>query len=143
MRNPRELDWLIESDGKTSREAKYKTTATFGHDVGTELKEAVYSVTFTAAGGEWKLMQAKTATKLTAPRGGSFEERLAKTGHEFAFLDLNHHPADVWYRKLRTAMRPMGYQWMEGDWSKCFDGVIYAKTMAGSEMIEMEEKEPK
>jgi erythromycin esterase-like protein len=129
-------------DGRVKREAKYATTVTFGHEVCKAIGKDVYSVTFTAARGEWKLMQFEKANQLRAPRKGSLEEMMTDAGLTNAFLDMKAPPAGGdWLRKQRLVMRPMGYQDMEAVWSDVFDGVIFTKTMTPSEMIEVKDKD--
>lgn len=140
MRNPKGVDWLTEASGRLKREAKYADTVTFGHDVCQAIGKDVYSVTFTAAGGEWKLMQFETANKLRPPRKGSLEELMVDAGLTNAFVDLKAPAAGGEWLKKRLVMRPMGYGDMEAAWPEVFDGVVFTKTMTASEMIEVEDK---
>jgi erythromycin esterase len=142
MRNPMGIDWMVEKDGGVKREAKYATTVTFGHEVYKVIGKDVYSVTFTAANGEWKLMQFEQANRLRGPRKGSLEEMFTDAGLTNAFLDLTSSTAGGdWLRKQRLVMRSMGYQDMEAVWPDVFDGVIFIKTMTPSERIEVEDKD--
>lgn len=140
-RSPQDIDWLVEQDGGgEKREAKYAKTVTFGDEVCKAMGAEVYSVAFTAAEGEWKLMQMKTANKLAAPRAGSLEDLMSKAGLTNAFLDLNNSPAGgEWLKKQRWTMRPMGYANMEAIWPRSFDGVVFTKTMTPSEAVEAED----
>ncbi len=132
--------WLTEKDGSLKREAKYAKTVTFGGEVCKVMGADVYSVAFTAAKGEWKLMQNKEAVvKLAAPRTGSLEDMMTKAGFDNAFLDLKTPAAGgEWLGKRRWVMRPMGYADMEALWPRSFDGVIFTKTMTPSEAVEGE-----
>jgi erythromycin esterase len=139
-RGVRDIDWLVEADGGVKRQAKYAKTVTFGDEVCKVLKGEVYSVAFTAADGEWKLMQHKEAVKLADPRAGSLEDLMVKAGLTNAFLDLKAPPAGgEWLGKRRWVMRPMGYGDMEALWPRSFDGVIFTKTMTPSEAIEADD----
>lgn len=140
MRNPKSIDWLTEADGRLKRETKYADTVTFGHDVCKAIGKEVYSVTFTAADGEWKLMQFEKANRLRPPRKGSLEELMADAGLANAFVDLKNPAAGGDWLRKRLVMRPMGYADMEAAWPEVFDGVIFTKTMTASEMIEVEDK---
>ncbi len=139
MRNPKGIDWLTEAGGRLKREAKYADTVTFGHDVCKAIGKEVYSVTFTAADGEWKLMQFEKANQLRSPRKGSLEELMVDAGLTNAFVDLKSPPAGGDWLRKRLVMRPMGYGDMEAAWPEVFDGVIFTKTMTPSEMIEVDD----
>jgi erythromycin esterase len=142
MRNQKMIDWLVPKDGSIKREPKYKGTVTFGHDVCKVIGGEVYSITFTAAEGRWKLMQFEDANRLASPRKGSIEDLMVKADLHHAFLDLKNPPAGgEWLRKQRLVMRPMGYQEMEAIWPDVFDGVVFIRKMTPSEMIEIEEKD--
>lgn len=142
-RSPKDIDWLVEQDGGgVKREAKYAKTETFGDEVckDKEVGKEVYSVAFTAAEGEWKLMQAKAANKLAGPRGGSLEDLMTKAELTNAFLDLKNPAAGgEWLKKQRWTMRPMGYANMEALWPRSFDGVVFVKTMTPSESVEADD----
>jgi len=139
-RGVRDIDWLVEADGGIKRETKYAKTVTFGDEVCKALGAEVYSVTFTAAEGEWKLMQHKQPVKLEDPRAGSLEDLMSKAGLTNAFLDLKNPSAGgEWLGKRRWVMRPMGYGNMEAIWPRSFDGVIFTKTMTPSEAVEVED----
>jgi erythromycin esterase len=140
LRNPKGIDWVVPKDGGLKREARYADTTTFGHEVCKAVGKDVYSVTFTADDGEWKLMQTEEANRLAPARKGSFEDLMVQAGHANAFLDLKAPPAGgEWLRKQRLSMRPMGYQEMEAVWPDVFDGVIFTRTMTPSEMIEVDD----
>jgi erythromycin esterase len=135
-RGVRDIDWLVEKDGGLKREARYAKTVTFGDEVCKAMGKEVYSVAFTAAEGEWKLMQFKEANTLAAPRAGSLEDLMSKAGLTNAFLDLKAPPAGgEWLAKKRWVMRPMGYGDMEALWPRSFDGVVFTKTMTPSEAV--------
>lgn len=140
-RSPKDIDWLVEQDGGgVKREAKYGKTVTFGDEVCKAMGAEVYSVAFTAAEGEWKLMQNKEPVKLAGPRAGSLEDLMCKAGLTNAFLDLKDPPAGgEWLKKQRWTMRPMGYANMEALWPRSFDGVVFLKTMTPSEAVEAED----
>lgn len=139
-RGVRDIDWLVEKDGGLKREAKYAKTVTFGDEVCKVLKGEVYSVAFTAADGEWKLMQHKEAVTLADPRAGSLEDLMCKAGLTNAFLDLKAPAAGgEWLAKRRWVMRPMGYGDMEAIWPRSFDGVVFTKTMTPSEAVEADD----
>jgi erythromycin esterase len=125
-RGVRDIDWLVEKDGSVKREARYAKTVTFGDEVCKAMGADVYSVAFTAAEGEWKLMQNKQAVTLADPRAGSLEDLMCKAGLTNAFLDLKAPPAGgEWLGKRRWVMRPMGYGDMEAIWPRAFDGVVF------------------
>jgi erythromycin esterase len=135
-RGVRDIDWLVEKDGSLKREARYAKTVTFGDEVCKAMGKEVYSVAFTAAEGEWKLMQFKEANKLADPRAGSLEAMMVKAGLTNAFLDLKAPSAGgEWLGKKRWVMRPMGYADMEAVWPRSFDGVVFTKTMTPSEAV--------
>ncbi len=139
-RGIRDVDWLVEKDGGLKREARYAKTTTFGGEVCKALGAEVYSVAFTAAEGEWKLMQNKQAVKLADPRAGSLEDLMCKAGLTNAFLDLKAPPAGgEWLGKRRWVMRPMGYGDMEAIWPRSFDGVVFTRTMIPSEAVEVDD----
>ena len=134
-RNLRGVDTLVGQDGGgVKREAKYAKAVTFGDEVCKTLGAEVYSVAFTAGGGEWKLVQHKKAVPLADPRAGSVEELFVKAGTGDAFLDLKAPAAGgEWLRTKRLAMRPLGYADMEAVWPRVFDGVVFVKRMTPSE----------
>ncbi len=139
-RGVRDIDWLVEKDGSLKREAKYAKTVTFGDEVCKAMGADVYSVAFTAAEGEWKLMQNKEPVTLADPRAGSLEDLMSKAGLTNAFLDLKAPAAGgEWLGKRRWVMRPMGYGDMEAIWPRSFDAVVFTKTMTPSEAVEVED----
>ena len=135
-RGVRDIDWLVDKEGSLKREAKYAKTVTFGDEVCKAVGADVYSVTFTAAEGEWKLVQNRQAVTLADPRAGSLEDLMSKAGLTNAFLDLKTPAAGgEWLGKRRWVMRPMGYADMEAIWPRSFDGVLFTKTMTPSEAV--------
>ena len=140
-RGVKDIDWLVpRDDGGIKREAKYAKTVTFGDEVCKAMGKEVYSVAFTAADGEWKLVQHKEAVKLADPRDGSLEHLLCQAGLTNAFLDLKTPPAGgEWLGKRRWVMRPLGYADMEALWPRSFDGVVFTRTMTPSEAVEAED----
>jgi erythromycin esterase len=136
MREPKEID---DPDSKPSK--AYADTITFGHDVCKVLKDEVYSVAFTAAEGEWKLVQFPRANKLKAPAKGSLEDLFVQAGCDNAFLDFRKPAKGGEWLNEKQTMRPLGYGNMISKWPTHFDGVVFTKTMKPSVLIEMKEDE--
>jgi erythromycin esterase len=126
-------------ESKTPRtQALYKETVTLGNEAWKQLGKEIYSVAFTAAEGEWKLCWwgKERAVKLQPPMPGSLEDYFARTGYEFAFLNLRNLPEpSAWLKEKRVA-RPMGYADMEASWPDHFDGFVFTKKMYGSDRVE-------
>jgi erythromycin esterase len=134
MRNP---GTITEAGRPTPR---YQHTVTLGHDVSRALGRDVYSVMFLAAEGETKLPWADTPTRLKPPPAGSLDDLFARAGCVNAFVDFRAGvgaPAGEWLRVRRFA-RPLGYSPMLADWTDVFDGVVFTKTMFGSDRIDDE-----
>ena len=119
----------------------YADTFTFGNEVYKVLKDDVYSVAFTAAEGEWKLVQFPKANKLKPPEKGSLEDLLVQAGCDNAFLDFRKHADGGTWLKDKLTMRPLGYRNMTSKWPTHFDGVMFTKTMKPSVLMDMKEDE--
>jgi len=131
MRNP----GTVTEVGRPN--SRYKDSVTLGHDVGRVLGPDAYSVMFLAAEGETKLPWADRPRRLPPPPAGSLDDLFARAGCANAFVDFRQGvaaPAGEWLR-VRRAARPLGYTPMLADWTEVFDGVVFTKTMFGSDGI--------
>lgn len=139
QRNPDKLKRIAIVDGKVvnPRETApaYENTITLGHAAWKELADDIYSVAFIAADGEFKLPWWDAARRLDPVVDGSFEDLFSRAGFQTAFLDLKRRgDGGEWLTERRLA-RPMGHVYLEGDWTQSFDGLVFTKTMTGSDRL--------
>ena len=50
-----------------------------------------------------------------------------------AVIDFRGLGEDGKWLKKSLAARPLGHQYMKSDWTEVFDGIVFTKTMFGSE----------
>jgi erythromycin esterase len=113
--------------------SQYRDTITMGHDVWKALGKETYTLAFTAAEGEAKLPWFAKANRLEPPEDGSLEDLLLKAGCTNAVIDFRGLGEDGKWLKKSIAARPLGHQYMKSDWTGVFDGIVFTKTMFGSE----------
>ncbi|MBI3862132.1 MAG: erythromycin esterase family protein [Planctomycetia bacterium] len=140
MRNPATVKMLaIGEDGRpiSPRESRtiYDKTVTLGHAAWQELGDDIYSITFTAAEGEFKLPWWTDARKLGPVVPGSIEDLMLKAGFQNAFVDLKRRGDGGQWLAEALAARPMGHVYTEADWTRVFDGFIFTRTMTGSDLV--------
>jgi erythromycin esterase len=113
--------------------SQYRDTITMGHNVWKALGKEAYTLAFTAAEGEAKLPWFAKANRLGLPEDGSLEDLLLKAGFTNAVIDFRSLGEDAKWLKKGIAARPLGHQYMKSDWTEVFDGIVFTKTMFGSE----------
>ncbi|MHC4598155.1 MAG: erythromycin esterase family protein [Planctomycetota bacterium] len=105
----------------------YEHTVPMGETVHRAFKEEAYTIMFTAHHGAWGNPFFGGRTLKPAVRG-SLEDLLHEAGFKYAFVDFRSLPDDHWLRGKLLA-RPLGYTWMEADWTKVFDGLFFTDAM--------------
>jgi erythromycin esterase len=101
-----------------------------GGEVYPVLGAQMYSIGFTAAAGRFGPYWQTPAT-LAPPPAGSMEAYFVEAGLTNAFLDLRAVPAGgEWLRAVYA--RPFGYGYLQGDWTRVFDGMIFTRDMLPS-----------
>jgi erythromycin esterase len=127
LRNPE----TIKSDT-----AERTTTYPMGDWVCSALEDEAYTVMFTAGEGRAGIAWMQD-WDIGAPKDGSLEDLCVKSGRDLLFIDLRAarkagpDAPSAWLTKPMLA-RPMGYAYETTDWSNCFDGVFFTKTMVRS-----------
>ncbi|MHC4091049.1 MAG: erythromycin esterase family protein [Planctomycetota bacterium] len=109
---------------------KFNETIAAGQHIHDALGDAVYSIMFTAHGGQTGLWWNEPGA-LAAPLAGSLEDLMHRAGLERAFVDLRRLPAEHWLRG-RLVARPVAHSTMRADWSRVYDGVFFIDTMTPS-----------
>jgi len=103
-----------------------------GHELWKVFGEQTYTVAFTAAEGQWKILAMKKPKQLQLPAVGSLEDLFVRAGFENAFVDFRGlGPDGAWLREKLIA-RPFGYVNREANWTEMFDGIVFTKKMIGS-----------
>ncbi len=105
-------------------------TIAAGERIHDALGDDVYSIMFTAHGGERGTWSAEPR-ELPVPSEGSLEDLMHRAGLERAFVDLRRLPPDHWLRGRLTA-HPVSYAPMRADWGLVYDGVFFINTMTPS-----------
>jgi erythromycin esterase-like protein len=90
------------------------------------------TLAFTAADGEAKIPWFAKGWPIEPPLTGSIEDLLVRAGCTNAIVDFRHLAADGKWLQEPLAARPMGYQYLVGNWTDVFDGIVFTKTMYGS-----------
>lgn len=109
----------------------YEKTKTMGHLAHPELGKDVFSVMFTAHRGSAGAWMRRPAALPIAP-AGTLEDVFEKAGIQNGMLSLrSSEPGAAWLQQPLAA-RPLGYQYMQADWSRVFDAVIFNETMTPS-----------
>jgi erythromycin esterase len=107
----------------------YSGTFSMGHRLSAALGPAVFTMAFTAGGGEAGIVWGKR-WKIPPARPGSFEDLCVKAGLENAVIPVSKSP-DAPFHEILVA-RPLGYQAMKGDWKRHLDAFVFTKTMEPS-----------
>ncbi|MFT3882445.1 MAG: erythromycin esterase family protein [Gemmatales bacterium] len=125
MRNPAQVNDI------------YRDTVTLGDEAWKVLGKEIYSITFTATEGKWKLpwWSDDQLRPVAAPTKGSLEEYFTMAGHDYAFVNLRDLPVEGAWLKEKLPARPMGYGYMHASWPESFDGFIFTKKMFGSDRV--------
>ena len=102
-----------------------------GQGVWDALGNQTYVVGFTAYEGSYGTVF-EAPQKLEKPGRGSLEDLLVSAGFDLALVDLRH-PAEggAWLHD-RLAMRALGYEEMNADWSQAMDAVAFTRRMSPS-----------
>lgn len=103
-----------------------------GETVFAELGDEVYTIGFTAGGGEIGSVFREETTPIEAPVEGSVEQaaqmHAMRFGEPFLLIDFDGLAADHPLRQSQT-MRPLGYAWQQAVWPDQMDAVFYIETM--------------
>ena len=103
-----------------------------GETVSARLGDDLYTIAFTAGGGEVGSVFRDETTPLDPPIEGSVEQAVQmqamRYGEPFQFIDLKGLPVDHPMRSKQT-MRPLGYAWQNAVWPDQFDAVFYIDRM--------------
>lgn len=110
-------------------------TTVMGDLVYKALGDAMFSVAFTAATGQWQLVTNRSSGPwdIDPPSTGSFEDAAVRAGLTNAYVDLRNQRATSWAGSNFIAA-PMGYIKLSGRWRDSFDAIVFTKTMQPSTM---------
>ncbi len=110
----------------------HTTTADVAHAaLGDEMR--VFNIT--SAAGSYYDWRQNTIMPVPSPQSGSFEARLAATGHEFAFVNLRDPGAAPWLQRPLVGTPAWNYQPMRAEWAQLFDGMFFIREMTPSTRI--------
>ena len=113
-----------------SLQEMYRTKRVMGDYLRDEFGDAMYSIGFTALDGT--TAGGPSGTPIQAPRAGSLEDLLGRTGLQYAFVDLRRPlPGADW----KLIARPLGHSEMLADWSRVLDGFFFIRTMTPSTRV--------
>jgi erythromycin esterase-like protein len=134
MHNSRRLNEI----GEVRPGFSYKGLKTMGDWLYEALGDETYNITFTAYKG--KAGPAFSEKKRDIPEApeGSIEYYLHQAGEKHLFVDFRGLPEDHWLRG-KLPMRPLGYSYMNSDWTRHFDAVIFDETMEPSTRLPKKE----
>lgn len=91
--------------------------------------DAVYTIGFTAASGEYGLVGVRNTQQIAARPQESLESLMHELGHDNAFLDFRTLPPVHWLRRPAT-MSIRGYMpEVMDDWTSVVDGVFFIDQM--------------
>jgi erythromycin esterase len=139
MRNPSEVKLIAKVDGRPleplTAATHFENAETMGHVAWRELPNEIYSVMFIAAEGEFKLPLWAEARKLDLVVPGSLEELMRASGYKYAFVDFKHRGKEGAWLSEQLASRPLGHADSLADWTKVFDGLVFTRTMTGSDRV--------
>lgn len=138
-RNPSEIKLIAKVDGHPvePRQAAthFNNAQTMGHVAWRELSTLMYSIAFTAAEGDFKLPWWTELRKLDPVVPGSLEDLLRATGFKYAFVDFRNRGKDGAWLSEQLASRPLGHADSQADWTQVFDGLLFTRTMTGSDRV--------
>ncbi|HWB10426.1 MAG TPA: erythromycin esterase family protein [Pirellulales bacterium] len=138
-RNPSEVKLLHKVEGQPVESwesaTHFDNVETMGHVAWRKLSSETYSVAFTAAEGDFKLAWWSEAKKLDPIVPHSLEALLSAAGYEHAFLDFRHRDKDGAWLSQQLASRPLGHADSRADWTQVFDGLVFTRTMTGSDRV--------
>ncbi|HET6892029.1 MAG TPA: erythromycin esterase family protein [Pyrinomonadaceae bacterium] len=106
----------------------YDGVITMGQVAGKALKNAIYTIGFTAAEGKAGTVTGGPTLDLKPPADGSFEDLCLAVGHRFLFVNLRTLPAAHWLRSPVKAGL-LNYSPIETDWTRQMDGLVFTRTM--------------
>jgi erythromycin esterase len=140
-RNPSEIKMIAKVDGRPieprTAATHFQNAQTMGHVAWRQLSTQIYSIAFTAAEGEFKLPWWSEPRKLDLVIPGSLEDLLRTAGFQYAFVDFrNRDQAGAWLSE-QLASRPLGHADSQADWTKVFDGLVFTRTMTGSDRVRL------
>lgn len=106
----------------------YENVLTMGHVAQRSLRDAIYTVGFTAAEGTAARVTDGETLELEAPTEGSLEDLCLKVGRRFLFVNFRGLPASHWLRQSISA-RVLGHSSIETDWTRQMDALMFTRTM--------------
>lgn len=123
----RNLKGLTNNDAATR--ARFEVS-TLGDEVAKLLGSEVYAIALTAFGGSMRT-SSRQPVPLLVPTAGSFEDLMARTGLQAAFLDLRHLPGGSWLQRDLLA-RPITYKEVMGVWPRHLDAMFFLRRLEPS-----------
>lgn len=121
-RDPGRLD-----TGDLDTKARLERFVTIGDVLEDELRrEATHVIAFTASAGH-SGTPFRAPYRLLDPTPGSFEEVMARTGLEAAFVDLRDLDRSHWLSGPVIA-RPLSYKELRGSWPRHLDAFVFLRT---------------
>jgi erythromycin esterase len=132
----RQIDRLDTGDADDVRQ-RLGELSVFGEILARELGDQLYALAFTAAGGRKGTVFGRPVP-LLAPTAGSFEDLMARTGLEAAFVDLRSLPDRRGGRWLKGPLiaRPLTYVELSGVWPRHLDGFLFLRELEPAQQLE-------
>ena len=121
MRNAAEIEVPDKS-------VNYSTIIPMGHVVAQKLGDNVFTVGFTAGGGQagaWF----RPPFDIASPPAGTLEDLCLRADLETAVLPLRDDSPEAKWLSETFYSRPLGYSWMRARWGRHFDAMIFQKNM--------------
>ena len=106
----------------------YENVLTMGQVARRSLRDAIYTVGFTAAEGRAARVTDGETLQLEPPIEGSLEDLCLGVGRRFLFVNLRGLPLSHWLRRSISA-RVLGHSPIETDWSRQMDALVFTRTM--------------
>lgn len=106
----------------------YEKVLTMGEVAKRSLRDAIYTIAFSAAEGTAARVTGGEPLKLEAPVDGSLEDLCLRVGSRFLFVNFRGLPASHWLRRPMTA-GVLAYSPIETNWTRQVDAVVFTRTM--------------
>ena len=109
----------------------YENVLTMGQVARRSLRDAIYTVGFTAAEMTAARVTDGETLELEAPTEGSLEDLCFRVGRRFLFVNFRGLPASHWLRRSISA-RVLGHSPIETDWTRQMDALVFMRMMCPS-----------
>ncbi len=92
------------------------------------LRDAIYTVAYSAAEGAAARVTGGEPLELVAPVDGSLEDLCLRVGRRFLFVNFRGLPVSHWLRRPRSA-GVLAYSPIQTNWTRQVDAVVFTRTM--------------